>query len=127
MKNMETEILSLLKKQRAKFLNEFNKKNFGDALEKLENDPAIVNIEKCREEYTRLSATSNDPEVILMASFLDDFHKQFEINKQILRDCMNLDWEKETAEQEMKSMQVCLDESMKKLHSLLEQFKEVMV
>ena len=123
---MEIEVL-LLKKFRAKFLNEFNRKNFGNMLEKFENDPAIMQIEKDREEYIRLSATSNDPKVILMASFLEDFHKQFEINKQIAKDCMNLDWEKETAELEFKSMQVCLDESMKKLYSLLDQFKEVMV
>lgn len=123
---MEIEVL-LLQKYRAKFLNDFNKRNYGDALEKLENDPAIMKIEKCREEYIRLSATSNDPRVILMASFLEDFHKQFEINKQIMRDCMNLDWEKETAELEMESMQRCSEESMKKLYSLLNQFKEVMV
>lgn len=123
---MEIEVL-LLQKYRAKFLNEFNRKNFGDTLEKLENDPAIMKIEKWREEFIRLSATSNDPRIILMASFLEDFHKQFEINKQIMRDCMNLDWEKETAELEMKSMQRCSEESMKKLYSLLDQFKEVMV
>jgi hypothetical protein len=123
---METEVL-LLKKFRVRFLNEFNKRNYGAVLEKLENDPAIMKVEKYREEFSRLSAISNDPRIILMASFLEDFHKQFEINKQIMRDCMNLDWGKETAELEMESMRRCSEESMKKLYSLLDQFKEVMV
>ena len=125
---MEQQLEIFLKKKlRAKIMNEISKKNFGQVLEKLENDPALLRIERYYDEYKALSVASNDPRIILMASFLDQFHNQFEINKKILRDCMEIDWEEETAELQMNSMKRCSEASMNKLYSLLEEFKEVMI
>ena len=117
----------IFNKLRAEILNDFGKRNFGETLKRLENDPSFLKVEEHYNEFKKLYVTSNDPMVHLTVSFLAKFHDQFEINKQILRDCMNLDWSKETAFLEMKSMERCSEESMKRLYSLLEEFKEVMV
>jgi hypothetical protein len=116
---MEEKVLSL-QKYHAKFLNELNRRKFENEIKELENDPDVIYIEKWRERLIKDYETSNNPIFTMMILLHENFHEQLEIHKQILRDCMNFDLEKETTGLEMKSMQRCLEESRKRLYSLVD-------